>query len=137
MKIYVKRGLILFAIISFCGISNSECWAQDLPTERVAFKKGTSSATVEGSISGRETLDYLLNVGKGQQMNISMASENSGIYFNIMEPGELYEAIYNGSVNGNQFEGTTDKSGDYRIRVYLMKGAQNSSADYRLEMIVD
>jgi hypothetical protein len=103
----------------------------------VAFEKGTSSAAVEGSISGRETLDYLLNVREGQYLNISMASENGGIYFNIMEPGEQYVAIYNGFINGNQFEGKTAKSGDYHIRVYLMKGAQNTTANYRLEMIVD
>jgi hypothetical protein len=137
MKYFLTRGLILSAVLLFSGLSTSECWAQDLPTERVAFEKGTSSATVEGSISGRETLDYLLNVREGQYLNISMASQNGGIYFNIMEPGEQYVAIYNGSINGNQFEGKTAKSGDYRIRVYLMKGAQNTTANYRLEMIVD
>ncbi len=137
MKNYLKRGLILSALLLFSGISTSECWAQDLPTERVAFERGASSATVEGSISGRETMDYLLNVSEGQYLNISLASQNGGIYFNIMEPGEKYVAVYNGSINGNQFEGKTAKSGDYRIRVYLMKGAQNTTADYRLEMIVN
>ena len=137
MKIYLTRGLILSALLLFSGISTSECWAQDLPTERVAFERGASSATVEGSISGRETMDYLLNVSEGQYLNISLASQNGGIYFNIMEPGEKYVAVYNGSINGNQFEGKTAKSGDYRIRVYLMKGAQNTTADYRLEMIVN
>jgi len=137
MKNYLKRGLILSALLLFSGISTSECWAQDLPTERVAFERGASSATVEGSITGRETMDYLLNVSEGQYLNISLASQNGGIYFNIMEPGEKYVAVYNGSINGNQFEGKTAKSGDYRIRVYLMKGAQNTTADYRLEMIVN
>ncbi|MGB5190373.1 MAG: hypothetical protein WBN56_15125 [Robiginitalea sp.] len=120
----------------FICTSGEALQGQDIRTERVSFRKGTSSATIEGSITGRETVDYLLNVRSGQNMNVSMTSGNSGVYFNIMEPGEEYVAIYNASIDGNQFEGTTAKSGDYRIRVYLMKGAQNGRADYRLEMIV-
>lgn len=127
--------MILFGML-LMSTSGETLQAQDMRTERVAFQKGASSATVEGAISGREIVDYLLNVRAGQNMNVSLASQNAGIYFNIMEPGEAYVAVYNGSVNGNQFEGVTAKSGDYRIRVYLMKGAQNTSANYRLEMIV-
>ncbi|WP_424497273.1 hypothetical protein [Robiginitalea sp.] len=138
MKCYLKSNSILLFMAGFLFIctSGEALQGQDIRTERVSFRKGTSSATIEGSITGRETVDYLLNVRSGQNMNVSMTSGNSGVYFNIMEPGEEYVAIYNASIDGNQFEGTTAKSGDYRIRVYLMKGAQNGRADYRLEMIV-
>jgi hypothetical protein len=105
---------------------------------RVQFDSGATSKTVESSITGRETIDYILNVKEGQPMNISMATQNTSAYFNIMEPGEEYEAIYVGSTSGNQFEGTAAKSGDYTIRVYLMRSAarRGETADYRLEMIV-
>ena len=105
---------------------------------RIQFDSGATSKTVERSITGRETVDYILNVKEGQPMNISMATQNTSAYFNIMEPGEEYEAIYNGSINGNQFEGTAAKSGDYTIRVYMMRSAarRGEKADYRLEMIV-
>ncbi len=128
----ILTGLLLL------GTSGTKLLAQDIRTERVSFQRGTSSATIESSISGYETIDYLLNVRSGQYMNVSMATNNSSNYFNIMEPGEEYEAIYNASINGNQFEGTTAKSGDYRIRVYLMRNAarRNETANYRLEMIV-
>lgn len=138
MRLIFKPSSILLVLAGFLLLSTSGevLNAQEIITKRVTFKKGASSATVEGSIRGRETVDYLLNVNSGQYMNVSLASGNAGVYFNIMEPGEQYVAIYNGSVNGNQFEGTTSKSGDYRIRVYLMGNAQNTGADYRLEMIV-
>jgi hypothetical protein len=105
---------------------------------RVQFDSGANSKTVEGSITGREGVDYKLNVKEGQLMNISMATQHGATYFNIMEPGEEYEAIYNASINGNQFEGTAGKSGDYTIRVYMMRSAarRGETADYRLEMIV-
>ena len=105
---------------------------------RVQFDSGATSKTVESSITGRETVDYILNVKEGQPLNISMATQHNATYFNIMEPGEEYEGIYNGSINGNQFEGTAAKSGDYTIRVYMMRSAarRGETAEYRLEMIV-
>lgn len=112
--------------------------AQEIRTESVRFEPGASSATLENSIRGYETVDYLLRVQSGQSMNISMASDNGANYFNLMEPGEENTAIHTGSIAGNQFEGTTAKSGEYRIRVYLMRSAarRNETASYRLEMIV-
>jgi hypothetical protein len=107
--------------------------------QRVQFKAGSNSAVKEGTIKGSETIDYVLNAKKGQSANISLASKSGSIYFNILEPGQNEVAIFNGSTSGNQFEGTLNKSGDYKIRVYLMRSAarNNETANYRLEMIVN
>lgn len=106
---------------------------------RVSFASGANSATVEDSITGYETVDYLLNVREGQAMNVSMATQNTAAYFNVLEPGETDVATFVGSTSGNQFEGVAAKSGDYRIRVYMMRSAarRDETASYRLEMIVD
>ena len=116
----------------------AEAISDEIKKVRVQFDSGASSKTVESSITGYETVDYMLNVKEGQLMNISMATQHGATYFNIMEPGEEYVAIFNGSNSGNQFEGPAAKSGDYTIRVYMMRSAARSgeSADYRLEMIV-
>jgi len=107
-------------------------------TQRVQFKPGVKSATIKGSIKGYQTVDYALNARKGQTMNVSMATKHGGTYFNILAPGETEVAMFNGSINGNQYEGTLSKSGDYKIRVYMMRSAarRNEVANYRLEMIV-
>jgi len=112
--------------------------SDEIKKVRVQFDPGATSKTVEGSITGYEGVDYTLNVKEGQLMNISMATEGGSPYFNIMEPGEEYVAIYNGSTSGNQFEGVAQRSGDYTIRVYMMRSAarRNETAKYRLEMIV-
>lgn len=109
-----------------------------ITNKRLSFAPGTSSATVEETITGYETVDYLLNVRAGQPMNISMATQHTATYFNVLEPGETDVAIHVGSIAGNQFEGIANKSGDYRIRVYMMRSAarRNERADYRLEAIV-
>lgn len=107
-------------------------------TQRVQFAKGANSATVEGTIKGYQTVDYVLHASQGQSMNVSMATRNTSTYFNILAPGESEVAFFNGSVSENQYEGTLPATGDYKIRVYMMRNAarRNEVASYRLEMIV-
>jgi hypothetical protein len=109
-----------------------------IKTQRVQFKKGASSAVIDGRIKGYETIDYLVGAKQGQQANVSLATKHGATYFNILAPGETEVAFFNGSTNGNQFEGTLPATGDYRIRVYMMRSAarRNEVANYRLEIAV-
>jgi hypothetical protein len=113
--------------------------ANDIRTERVHFKKGANSAMVEASIKGYETVDYVLGAHAGQYMNVSLATKHGATYFNILAPGENEVAMFNGSVSQNQYEGSLPASGDYKMRVYMMRSAarRNEVAHYRLEMVVD
>jgi hypothetical protein len=106
--------------------------------ERIQFEPGATSAVVEDSIQGYEIVDYLLGAQAGQYMNVSMATDNGANYFNILAPGETEVAMFNGSTNSNQYEGTLPATGDYRVRVYMMRSAarRNEVANYRLEMII-
>lgn len=131
------RTISLFSLAIFFAVSSS--WGQeDIRTEQVSFEKGKSGATIEGSITGSEIIDYKLNARSGQAMNVSMATDNTANYFNVMEPGEQYVAVFNGSVGENMYEGTLEKSGDYTIRVYLMRSAarRNEKANFRLEISI-
>lgn len=111
---------------------------EEIRTEIVHFKHGESGATIEGRIKGYETVDYVLGAAAGQSMNVSMATKHTATYFNILAPGENETAIFNGSVSENQFEGVLPSSGDYKIRVYMMRSAarRDEIADYRLEMLI-
>ncbi|MEB3311816.1 MAG: hypothetical protein VKJ02_16450 [Snowella sp.] len=108
----------------------------DIRTERVQFKPGTSGKVIKGTIKGYQTVDYVINARKDQSANISMASKNTAAYFNILAPGEKEVAMFNGSMNDNQFEGTLPKTGDYKVRVYLMRSAarRNEVANYTLDI---
>lgn len=110
----------------------------DIRVERANFGEGANSAVVENSIKGYEIVDYVLGARKGQSMNVSMATDNGANYFNIFAPGERGVAIFNGSTAQNQYEGVLPETGDYRIRVYLMRSAarRNEVAKYRLEMVI-
>jgi hypothetical protein len=126
-------------LVSLLAVSSPPAGAEgDIRTQRVQFTKGASSAVINGTIVGHETVDYVLGASKGQSMNVSMATKHTATYFNILAPGETEVAFFNGSVSENQYEGVLPTTGDYKIRVYMMRSAarRNEKADYRLEMIV-
>jgi hypothetical protein len=137
-----NASLVLTALVLFSSpaiIAPSTVLAQkEIRTQQVKFKSGSNSATIQGSIKGYQTVDYVLNARKGQTMNVSMATKHGATYFNILAPGENEVAMFNGSMSSNQYEGTLPKSGNYKIRVYMMRSAarRNEVANYRLEMII-
>jgi hypothetical protein len=94
---------------------------------------------IEGSIKGYETFDYVQGAKEGQSMNVSMATDNGANYFNIIAPGKENEAMFIGSSSGNQFEGPLPASGEYKVRVYMMRSParRDEVAKYRLEMVIN
>jgi hypothetical protein len=132
---FCATSLLALMTLAFAAPAQAD---DEIRTQRVQFAKGAISAIVKGTIKGYETVDYLLGASKGQSMNVSMATDNTASYFNILAPGETEVAFFNGSVSENQFEGELPATGDYRIRVYMMRNAarRNEVANYRLEMIV-
>ena len=56
----------------------------DIRTVGVQFARSTNSAVIEDSITGYEVIDYVLRAREGQSMNVSMATDNTSNYFNIV-----------------------------------------------------
>jgi len=106
---------------------------QGIRQERVTFAPGASSATLQGSITGDESVDYVLGAKAGQTMTVTMKTAHGANYFNVLPPGSE-AAIAIGSNLGNKWSGTLPVDGDYRIRVYLMRSAarRNERAAYTL-----
>jgi hypothetical protein len=128
------RWLAAACIACFAGTAT---WAQDdTLTQRVRLKKDTSSATINGTIKGYQTMDYIVAARKGQNAKVSLTTRAKATYFNILAPGQTKEAFFNGSVSQNQYEGVLPEDGDYRIRVYMVRAdaRRNESASYRLEI---
>jgi len=111
--------------------------AEDIRKVPVHFKKGTSQASIQGHIKGRETIDYVLRAREGQTMTVNLKTSHPGGYFNVLPP-ESNEAIFIGQVAGPHFKGKLPKDGDYTVRVYLIPAAarRNESAKYALTVKV-
>ncbi|MGI9535597.1 MAG: hypothetical protein ACR2PB_00900 [Desulfocapsaceae bacterium] len=136
MRSFIIAALLSAVLLALMGgvLAASE----DIKVERVKFERGKNGATIKSSIAGYAVVDYVLGARQGQYMNVSMATDNGANYFNILAPGENQVAMFNGSINENQYEGILPESGDYTVRVYMMRSAarRNEIANYRLEMII-
>ena len=137
MDLVVIRASLLLAALFVVAISPALA-QEEIRTEKVDFKHGATGASLNGKIKGYEGVDYILEASKGQQMNVSMATDNGANYFNILAPHENEQAMFVGSTSGNQFEGILSKSGAYKIRVYMMRSAarRKEVANYQLEVII-
>jgi hypothetical protein len=93
-------------------------------TAPVQFAKGTSGATISGTVVGDEYIDYTLGAKGGQEMSVAMkitASNGGGsAYYNILPPHSSGEAIYNSSTSGDSTSVRLPADGTYIIRVYQM-----------------
>jgi hypothetical protein len=69
-------------------------------------------------------------------MNVSMTTDNTANYFNVLPPGSEDVAIFIGSTSGDNWTGTLEAGGDYKVRVYLMRSAarRNESARYTITL---
>ena len=108
--------------------------ADSIESRPLHFAKGTSSATVKGSIKGDKTIDYKLRAQAGQTMSATLKTSNGANYFNVLPPGSTGEAIFIGSTSGNEWTGQLAAEGEYTVRVYLMRSAarRNEAANYTL-----
>lgn len=127
---HTTRSISLATATMLCAAS---VVAQGIRQERVAFKPGTSSATVQGAIKGDESVDYVLGARAGQTMTVTLKTGSTVAYFNVLPPGSE-AAIANSSTTGNSWSGALPADGDYRVRVYLMRSAarRNEAATYTL-----
>jgi hypothetical protein len=102
-------------------------------TETVKFAAGASSATVKGAIKGYDGITYRLGASAGQVMQVLFSPSNRACYFNVMAPGSD-EAVFNGSINGNEYSANLTRGGNYVVQVYMMRSAarRNETCKYSI-----
>lgn len=110
--------------------------SDDIRSERIQLPAGTDTVQLEAQVQGDETVDYLLAAQAGQPLSVNMHSDNGANYFNLMAPGETVVAFYNGSIDGNTYQGTLGASGDFRIRVYLMRSAARRNETAHFDLVI-
>jgi hypothetical protein len=104
----------------------------------IQFARGATGSTVSGSIKGDQYIDYRLVVRAGQRIEVSLQPNRGSPYFNLLEPGSTDVAVYNSSMNGQRYNGTTNQSGTYTIRVYQLRATarRGETASYRMTVSI-
>lgn len=105
-----------------------------IETRPIQFAKGASSATVQGTIQGDQTIDYKVSARAGQTMSVKLATRHGANYFNVLPPGSRDVAIFVGACGGSEWTDALPSGGEYTVRVYLMRSAarRNESASFVL-----
>jgi len=113
----------LFAALAWVAVPS---FAQsDIVRHPVQFAKGKSGATIKGSLTGDQTVDYTLRAAAGQTMTVKL-SGGASVNFNVLPPGSTGEALFIGSRDGTRSTTTLPASGECTIRVYQMGHAKSS-----------
>jgi len=101
------------------------------------FAQGANSATVSGSITGRNDNRYRVRAKEGQTIKVTLTPRRPTTYFNVNPPGSD-QSIFVGSNEGNVYEGRLPASGVYEIVVYQMGGAasDNKQSGYQLKVAI-
>ena len=112
----VFAAALLLAVLPALAVAESE-----QRTQRTAFKDGR--ATIEARIKGYQYVDYVFPAGAGESVKVTLKTDKTSNYFNLLAPGETEVAFFVGSTSGNSYEGAAPTSGDYTVRVYLMRNS--------------
>lgn len=116
----------LSCLFTALALAAAPSFAQsDIVQRPVQFAKGKSGATIKGSLTGDQTIDYTLRAAAGQTMTVKL-SGGSSVYHNVLPPGSTGEALFVGSRDGNRSTTTLPASGEYTLRIYQMGNAASS-----------
>lgn len=131
-----RRALLGVAFMASAGLALAAPVQPDLPPARkVAVAAGATQA-LSGTLKGYQLADYLIPLEAGQSVVMQLKTSNPSGYFNVDAPGATDGAMFIGSTSGNRFETIAPVTGDYLVRVYLMRSAarRNEVARYTLSV---
>jgi hypothetical protein len=104
--------------------------------QRVRFAKNATGTTISGTVRGFAYKDYIVGVRAGQTISVKLNSKNTFTVLTIFTPdGDNLE----GATEMDEFSGELPTSGDYVIRVGMMRAEarrKNSIANYSLRLSV-
>ena len=118
--------------------------AQDIRTERVHFPAGATGTSLKGTITGYQSVSYMVGAEAGQHLTVTLSPSNLATYFNVYAPGSGPgdAAMANSGLTGsfvpdlNRFAGTLPSSGEYTVSVYMVRAAarRDERSDYILDI---
>ena len=126
----MKTMSLLISVILLVTIASAQT------KERVKFARGASAATVKGTVRGFAYHDYLVRASDGQTIDLRLTANGSPSVFTVFLPSE---DNLEGASEMNDFSGDLPVSGDYVIRVLMMRSEarrKGSVSNYKLKISI-
>jgi hypothetical protein len=123
-------------LIAIAAVATSNVLPQESEYRvRVTFNESSATRSFDDAIGGFEAVSYVVQLRQGQSLVVSLASNNISNSFDIYAPNES-KPVYIGGDSGNFHRLLAKTSGDYRVKVFLLRLAarDNQSAHYTLEL---
>ena len=130
----MKKILVLIAFAACIAIFAQDAAAQT--KTRVRFARGAHSATVSATVRGYAYRDYIVGSGAGQTMTVSVSGTNSATVLTVFAPDGTN---VDGAAQTDSYSGELAASGDYVIRVGMMRSAARrpgASTTFKLKITV-
>lgn len=110
------------------------------PSERVAFRNGTTAA-VRGRLIGPHlaACDYIVTARAGQTLQVELLTDATEIYYSVT-PAGADKTMINTSVTGDRkWSAPVPADGDYSVRVFLLRRAARAgaTASFKLRFALD
>ena len=128
----MKRLFLLFTALAATFATSV---AAEPREERVRFARGATSTELRGEVRGYDYVDYLVGARAGQRLSIELTRVRGPAYFLVRAPGSE-ENLFDNPISGQRYETILPVTGDYRVRVLMMRNAarRNQRAVYRLNV---
>ncbi len=108
--------------------------SSQVTNKRIKFKKGESSATVEGGVIRGERDTYLVGANKNQYMILTIMSIENNAVFQIVDRETGYYLLGSGEFDdAMRWEGSLPSSGDYEIII----GGTRGNASYTIQVYLE
>lgn len=125
------KYLIFAVILVLAGLSVSNA---QVTNKRIKFKRGESSATIEGGVIRGERDTYLVGANKNQTMIVTIMSIEDNAVFQIVDRETGYYLEGAGELDdAKRWEGSLPSKGDYEIIV----GGTRGNAEYTLKVFIE
>ena len=121
------------AILVVCAFAVTSTVADGVK-QKIRFAKGSSSATVSGTVVRGNRDRYYVGAKKGQTMSVKITSEESNAVFQVYRPGE--EDALPGAGDGDD---ATDWSGELPAdaEYVIVVGGTRGNATYKLKVSIE
>ncbi len=126
-----KLNILLALLIISVSVLNINA---QVTNKRIKFKKGESSATIEGGVIRGDRDTYLVGANKNQYMVVSIMSIENNAVFQILDRNSGYYLEGAGELDdAMRWEGKLLSEGDYEIIV----GGTRGNAEYTLKVYIE
>ena len=129
------RRLILSAAVLMLFAPSAEVISAQAK-QRVRLARGESGTMLNGAVRGYSYRDYIVGAAAGQTISVELSSSNGFSVLSIFQPNG---DNLNGAAQTNKFIGELPSSGNYVIRVGMMRAQarrRGSSSRYTLAISV-